>query len=75
VNLLIEGGRPARFFWHERWNVTTAEPDGYDFLGDDARVASWHVAAQTEDRSDVAEFELIRDYAIGGWVLNTVTYA
>lgn len=75
VNLLLDSGRPSRFYWGERWVVTAAEPDCFDYLGDEARVASWHVSAQTEDQSDVAVFELTRDYVAGGWVLDSVAYA
>ncbi|AYG02359.1 hypothetical protein [Gryllotalpicola protaetiae] len=75
VNLLLENGRPARFFWRERWTVTAATPDGFEFLGNDVRVVGWRVRAQTEDRSDTGEFELARDPAAGGWVLDSVTYA
>jgi hypothetical protein len=75
VNLLLDAGRPSRFYWGERWVVTAADPDGYDYLGGDVRVASWHVTAQTEDQSDAAVFELTRDYVTGGWVLDSVSYA
>ncbi|WP_162940203.1 hypothetical protein [Gryllotalpicola protaetiae] len=75
VRLLLDAGRPSRFYWGERWVVTSAEPDGFDYLGDETRVASWHVAAQTEDQSDAAVFELTRDYAAGGWVLDSIAYA
>ncbi|GAA4153923.1 hypothetical protein GCM10022286_00890 [Gryllotalpicola daejeonensis] len=75
VHLILDGGRPARFYWHERWTITQATADAFDWLGDDSRVASWHVAAQTEDLSDAAEFELTRDYAAGGWLIDSVTYA
>ncbi|GAA4175681.1 hypothetical protein [Gryllotalpicola koreensis] len=75
INLLLEDGWPARFWWGERWTVTTATPDGFEYLGNDVRVVGWRVAAQTEDGSDTARFELTKDMSAGGWLIDSVTYA
>lgn len=75
VNLMVSGGKPARFYWDERWTVTEATATQFEYLGSSTIVTGWQATAQTEDGCDVATFVLVRDYAGFGWLIERVTYA
>lgn len=76
IDLCFDNGHPCGFTWQgERWTVTRATADAFEFLGDRTFVTGWHVAAQVLDGSDAAQFEVARDHAANTWSISSLSFA